>query len=121
MYNKISMSSPITQAIKQICEEKNLSYQAVLETVQTALAAAYRKDFGEKNQNVQVEYNPETEEMKVFDVKTVVADVDLEDEAKRWEGYKAAFEAKVKEAEEKGETPLEMEPFERFNPKTEWM
>ena len=43
--------SDITNAIKQICEEKNLSYEAVLETIESALAAAYRKDFGEKNQN----------------------------------------------------------------------
>ena len=102
MYNKISMSSPITQAIKQICEEKNLSYQAVLETVQTALAAAYRKDFGEKNQNVQVEFNPETGEMKAFDVKTVVADVDLETETVEWEKAKAEHDELVKKAEENG-------------------
>ncbi len=67
--------SDITNAIKQICEEKNLSYQAVLETIESALAAAYRKDFGEKNQNIKVEFDPETAKSKVFDVKTVVEDM----------------------------------------------
>jgi len=67
--------SDITNAIKQICEEKNLSYEAVLETIESALAAAYRKDFGEKNQNIKVEFDPESGKSKVFDVKTVVEDM----------------------------------------------
>ena len=67
--------SDITNAIKQICEEKNLSFEAVLETIESALAAAYRKDFGEKNQNIKVEFDPETAKSKVYDVKTVVEDL----------------------------------------------
>ena len=73
--------SDITNAIKQICEEKNLSYEAVLETIESALAAAYRKDFGEKNQNVKVEFDPETGKSKVYDVKTVVEDMPEIEEA----------------------------------------
>ena len=46
--------SDLTSAIKQICEEKGLSYESVIETIESALAAAYRKDFGEKNQNIKV-------------------------------------------------------------------
>ena len=76
------MSSHISQAIKQICDEKNLSYEAVLETVEAALAAAYRKDFGTKNQNVKCQFDPETYDgatagIRVFDVKTVVEDMEL--------------------------------------------
>ena len=43
--------SDISQAIKLICDEKNLSYEAVLETIESALAAAFRKDFGEYVEN----------------------------------------------------------------------
>ena len=68
--------------MKQICDEKGLSYEAVLETVEAALAAAYRKDFGEKNQNIKVDFDPETAESRVFDVKKVVSDEFVE-EAKR--------------------------------------
>ncbi len=64
--------SEIVSAIKQICEEKGLSYDAVIATIESALAAAYRKDYGEKNQNIKVEYNPETNGTKVFDAKLVV-------------------------------------------------
>jgi N utilization substance protein A len=67
--------SDITSAIKQICDEKNLSYEAVVETIESALAAAYRKDFGEKNQNIKVEFEPETGKSKVYDIKIVVEDL----------------------------------------------
>ena len=78
--------------MKQIAEEKNISYESVLETVESALAAAFRKDFGNKNQNIRVEFDPEkydglTGGIRVFDVKTVVEDMELE------EGYFEKFEA----------------------------
>jgi N utilization substance protein A len=73
--------SPIVSAIKQICEEKGISEAEVLEAIEAALAAAYRKDFGQPLQNVRVSFDPGSGEMKVFDLKTVV-----EDELKeKWE------------------------------------
>lgn len=65
-------TSPILLAIQQICEEKNIPVSAVIETIEQALAAAYRKDFGELNQNIKVEFDPETGGSRVFDVKVVV-------------------------------------------------
>ena len=44
----------IKQAIQVICEEKNISIDSVLESIEAALGAAYRKDFGDKNQNIKV-------------------------------------------------------------------
>jgi len=122
--------SDITNAIKQICEEKNLSYEAVLETIESALAAAYRKDFGEKNQNIKVEFDPETGKSKVYDVKTVVEDMPeeimAEDEEKdgaeakeakteKTEENKAAAAAPEAEADSEALT----EEVRKFNPKTE--
>lgn len=76
------MASQISQAIKQICDEKNISYESVIQTIEAALAAAYRKDFGNKNQNIQAEFDPEkydgvTQGIRVFDVKEVVEDMEL--------------------------------------------
>ncbi|MFH1900264.1 MAG: transcription termination factor NusA, partial [Patescibacteria group bacterium] len=68
-------SSEIISAIKQICDEKGLSYESVVETIESALAAAYRKDFGEKNQNIKVVFNSENGKSVVYDVKTVVDDL----------------------------------------------
>src|SRR3989339_379760 len=73
------MASEIEQAIKFICEEKGLSYEAVMETIETALAAAYRKDYGNRQQNIEIEFNPGSGEMKAFDVKEVVKDVSPEE------------------------------------------
>ncbi|NIS38816.1 transcription termination/antitermination protein NusA [Candidatus Saccharibacteria bacterium] len=91
------MASPITQAMKQICEEKGISYESVLETIEAALGAAYRKDFGNKLQNIKVNFDPDTAGIRVFDVKEVVEDIDLEEL-----DNKAEEEAEAKE-EEKGE------------------
>lgn len=83
--------------MRQICEEKNISYESVLETVEAALAAAFRKDFGNKNQNIKVQFDPEsydggTRGIRVFDVKTVVADMELPDDY--FERFEEAHEAK---------------------------
>lgn len=67
-------ASPLKQAIEEICQEKNIPYDSVIETIEAALAVAYRKDFGEKNQNVQVKFNAEDGASQVFDIKNVVDD-----------------------------------------------
>ncbi|MBU1906535.1 MAG: transcription termination factor NusA [Candidatus Uhrbacteria bacterium] len=124
------MPSPIEQAIRQICDEKGLSYEAVLETIESALAAAFRKDFGDKNQNIEVEFDPETAGVRAFDVKTVVADVAPEELEATEEERKAKIaerEEQMSELKEKGqEIPPELEePIEvegpTFNPKSEIM
>ncbi len=66
--------SPIQAAIRQICEEKNISYDSVLATIEAALAVAYRKDFGEKNQNIKALFDVASGTARIFDVKTVVQD-----------------------------------------------
>ena len=43
----------IKTIIKQICAEKGISEESVMETINSALAAAYRKDFGDKTQNIR--------------------------------------------------------------------
>lgn len=65
-------TSPILTAIQQICDEKNIPVSAVVETIEQALASAYRKDFGLPNQNVKVEFDPVTGGSRIWDVKTVV-------------------------------------------------
>jgi N utilization substance protein A len=79
------MEPTILQIIQQICEEKGISMESVLEGIEAALAVAYRKDFGTKNQNIKVKFDPETGKIEVFDVKTVVPDEMLE---KKEEGEK---------------------------------
>jgi N utilization substance protein A len=116
------MASPIVQAIQQICDEKHISYEIVMETIEAALAAAYRKDFGQKNQNVKIEFDPETMGIRAFDVKTVVEDQELpsEEELAAMELVAAQRDARNLPPEEP-ELDAEGNPIKRFNPKTEMM
>jgi len=81
----MASNNNLATAIKQICDEKNLSMEAVIGAIEAALAAAYRKEFGEKDQNIKVLFNADNGQTAVFDVKTVVEDVDLEEQEKALE------------------------------------
>ncbi len=105
------MNNPIASAIKQICDDKGIPQEQVIEALEAALAAAYRKDFGEKNQNIKVEFDIKTGVSQVFDVKTIVEDMTAEE-----------LEAASLPIEDEGEVIDESgEMKKRFNPKTEMM
>jgi len=59
-------------AIEQICEEKGISKEKVLETIEMALAAAYKKEYNRKGQNIRIDFDLKTGAMKAFQVKLVV-------------------------------------------------
>ena len=61
-----------TSAIAQIAEEKGIPSEKVLETIEMAIAAAYKKDYGKKGQIIKPKLNPETGEVKFWQVKQVV-------------------------------------------------
>lgn len=104
--------SSIAAAVKQICEEKGIAVESVVSTIEAALAAAYRKDFGEKNQNVKTEFDLETGKTKVFDVKEVVDDIPEEELDENGE----QIIPEKPEGEDKDEDEEEVK---RFNPKTQ--
>lgn len=78
-------------AISQICEEKGISRDKVIETIEAALAAAYKKDYGRKGQNIRAVFNEKSGEAEFYLVKEVV------DETLR------EFPVEEKEIETKGE------------------
>ena len=65
-------------AIKQIAEEKGILQESVLETVEAALAAAYKRDYGKKGQIIKVKLNAESGEMDITQTHFVVEGVDEE-------------------------------------------
>jgi N utilization substance protein A len=65
-------------AIKQIAEEKGIAEESVLETVEAALAAAYKRDYGKKGQVIEVKLNPETGGMDITQTHYVVEGADDE-------------------------------------------
>ncbi|HSX14603.1 MAG TPA: transcription termination factor NusA [Candidatus Saccharimonadales bacterium] len=65
------MQPNFIQAINIIAEEKNLPHEIVLETVEAALAAAYKKDYGDKDQEVRVALDEKSGATHVFVTKEV--------------------------------------------------
>ncbi len=111
--------SEITKAIQFLCDEKNLPYESVMEAIEFALAAAYRKDFGNKQQNIKVKFDPETGDMKAWDIKTVVKDI-AEDTL---EAAQEEMTKRHEKAKEEGRELTEEETADlpHFNPKMELM
>lgn len=62
----------LATAIRTIAEEKNLPEDAVKEVVEQALAAAYRRDFGDREQEIRVNMNLNTGDIDVYISKEVV-------------------------------------------------
>ena len=58
--------------IQTIANEKNLPEDAVQEVVEQALAAAYRRDFGDREQEVRVSINTKSGDIDVYVGKEVV-------------------------------------------------
>ncbi len=117
------MSKEVLQAIKAICDEKHIPVESVMATIEQALAAAYRKDFGNRLQNLKVEFNPANMHIRVYDIKTVVEDQELPTEeelaalAVMPVGHNTTSFLLLKEEG----TAIEGEEVKRFNPKTELM
>ncbi|OGN09912.1 MAG: hypothetical protein A3J46_03355 [Candidatus Yanofskybacteria bacterium RIFCSPHIGHO2_02_FULL_41_11] len=65
-------------AIRQIAEEKGISEQNVFETVEAAIAAAYKRDYGKKGQIIKAKLDPETGNIKMSQAHYVVEGVDEE-------------------------------------------
>ena len=105
--------NPFFAAIEEICEEKGLDKDIVIETVEAALAAAYRKDYGRPKQIVRATLNPETGKAEMFRVYNVLAD---EEEVKEKEHELTVAEAKEMDpaAEAGGEVVMPLPHQEEF-------
>ena len=76
------------EALEELEKEKGISKESLLETVEQAMLAAYKKHYGDE-EKVVVEIDRESGEIGVFEVKTVVDDV-----------YDAALEISLEDARE---------------------
>lgn len=63
-------------AINQICDEKNISFDKVMETIKAALATAYRKDYGNKEQEIEIILKEDVDTPTVLLIKEVVKNVE---------------------------------------------
>lgn len=70
------MQTPFAAAIAQLCDEKGISKDKVIETIKAAIRAAYKKDYGTRDMNVDVDLDDNTGNATVFAVKTVAKEIE---------------------------------------------
>lgn len=80
----------LAQAVRTIAEEKNLPEDVVKDAVEHALAAAFKRDYGEREQEVRVDMNMHNGDVNAYIVQHIVDEVEdeyteitLEDAKKR--------------------------------------
>ena len=59
-------------AVDQLAKEKGFSPDKVIEIIEQSLAAAYKKDYGEKGEFIKAKFDPITGQADFWQVKTVV-------------------------------------------------
>ena len=69
------MKSEFLIAVTQLAAERNLPREMVISAVEAALVSAYKRDTGSAGQNITVRLDPNTGEVALFQVKTVVEEV----------------------------------------------
>ncbi len=62
----------LSKAIKQVADEKALDPKKVLEVVESAIASAYKREYGQRGEIVKAKLDTKTGELKFWQVKTVV-------------------------------------------------
>lgn len=114
--------SDFAGAMTAVADEKGINKDVILETVEAAIAAAYKKEYGKRGQNIRAELNVVSGDMKFFLVKEVVDEsvrefVEFEEEEEKTEGEKSKDKK-----EEVGEEVKNIEEIDeeekkpRFNP-----
>ena len=95
----------LTKALKQVADEKGLDPNQVLEVIESSIAAAYKREYGDRNEVVRCKLDQKTGELQFWQIKTVVDDtmvrfVDENEEGADVAGVSAEANGKGAEDEE---------------------
>jgi len=66
----------IEQAVNLISAEKKIPKEKLVEIIEAAIKTAYKKDYGKRDEEVNVKINFETESLEIAIEKTVVKEVE---------------------------------------------
>jgi N utilization substance protein A len=95
------------KAIKQVAEEKGLEPERIIEAIELSIAAAYKKEYGQKGEIIRAKLDLKTGDVNFWQVKTVVDDTTVRIVE---EGEEVVAEPRVESAaEEEAKLP-------RYNP-----
>src|SRR2546430_277694 len=85
------MNVELMKALEQIEEEKGIGKEVIIEAIEAALLSAYKKNYGASAQNMRIEVDRETGEMRAYQIRTIVETVEDEHtqisltEAQQWD------------------------------------
>lgn len=71
-YKNMMDLKTIHSALEQLAEEKGIAREKVMETIEMALAAAYKKEYGKRGQMVKAIFNSEGGDVSFSQIKMVV-------------------------------------------------
>ncbi len=109
-------------AVMQIADEKGISRDRVLEVVEAALAAAYKKDYGKKGQVIRAKFDEVKKSASFFLVKEVVDETTREFVEEDEENAEADASAQKPEAREAEDTDrAEEDRLPRYNPERDML
>ena len=81
--------------VSQLCQEKGISEEKVLEAIEKALASAYKKDYGKKSQKIESKFDMKTGALEFWQSKMVVDKDQIIEEEELEEG-KEVPEGKIR-------------------------
>ena len=94
-----------TSAIAQIAEEKGIAQEKIVETIEMAIASAYKKEYGERGQIIKAKLDPKSWDVKFWQVKQVL-DKDMvysDEELENLKNQKESSFASANRSEDKEE------------------
>jgi len=68
------MKSEFDLALTQVCNERGLSKEVVLEAIEIAMVSAYKRDFG-SGQDISIKLDPKSGQWRVYEHKEIVEEV----------------------------------------------
>jgi N utilization substance protein A len=72
LFKKMLNIKELTKALKQVADEKGLDPDKVLDVIESSIAAAYKKEYGERGEVVRCKLDQKTGELIFSKIKTVV-------------------------------------------------
>ncbi len=99
-----------SSAIKQIAQEKGISEEKIIETIDAAIASAYKKDYGKKGQIIRAKLDPQSGNILVWQIKYVVEGVDGEGHITGFVLKRDDDEGYFKNEQEEGDIKIKFNP-----------
>lgn len=111
-----------SSAITQITEERGIPFEKIIETIEIAIASAYKKEYGKKGQIIKCKISPESGEVKFWLAKLVVDEsmIYSEEELKKMEKEKKEDEIETEETQKVRFNPerhIMFDEAKKINPK----